>query len=170
MPNYVMKLKIMCWNVNTRLLHCINYAQFLTDFDFIFVEEVGLPDNKLPNLNDFVPISDPEVKFRQHGGVAVYVRENMKANIFDLKFKETFISFQHKSFKNSVFMGVYMPHSESKFFKPELFAELSTHIEHYSANNFSIYAGGDYNSRVKDLNNLIIGTFFHSELHFEVNS
>ena len=66
----------MFWNVNGRWKQIVdNCTTLLQGNDFMFLSETKLPVGCLPTIKNFQVFTDPNIKLRHRGGVAVYVHE-----------------------------------------------------------------------------------------------
>ena len=107
---------------------------FKTDKEIIFISETHCNVNSLENLNDFTVYGDPSFPaLQKHGGLAVYVKNNLPEYTKNLRFSKFTISFTISIMPNIFFMGVYTLLIQ-KGCQPSL--------------------GGDFNSRLRDINEL----------------
>ena len=103
-----------------------------------------------------------------------YVKNSYAKNIFDLSFGECYVTFRFDFAPTYIVGGVYIQPENSKYFSPNMFAELDSLLSrciecdyipfiiyyiilyyiilYYIILYYIIFIGGDFNSRLGDLN------------------
>ena len=127
------------------------------DFDVLFILETNLAASVLPDIKHFTAFADPNTKSSRHGGIALYIRNNIAENVFDISYKECYISFRFDFAPEFLYDGVYIQPENSKYFKINMFAELDLLLHKCTEWHLTPYVGGDFNSRLGDLN--LLGTW-----------
>ena len=78
----------------------------------------------------------------------------MCKNIFSIRHNECYLSFRLDFAPNYVFCGVYIQPENAKYFQSKMFADVNSLLHGYRQNGFVPFIGGDFNSRLGDLNKL----------------
>ena len=118
-----MSLRMMFWNVNGRWKQITDtFPVSLHGYDFMFLSETKMAVGSLPNLKNFQIFSDPNVKTRHRGGVAVYAHERISKYVIKVTYDECFISFMLSNSPEYVFIGVYLPPQDSVYADTSAFA------------------------------------------------
>ena len=94
-------------------------------YDFIFILESNLATPVLLEIENYTAYADPNLKICKHGGIAAYVKNSYAKNIFDLSFSACYITFRF-DFAPTYIVGVYIQPENSKYFSPNMFAELDS--------------------------------------------
>ena len=92
------------------------------------------------------------------------------SNIFDLSYDECYVSFRLDIAPTYLFGGVYINPENSKYFTPEMFAELDSLLVRCDENDYIPYIGGDFNSRLDDFNLLCSSCHYESNVDKTTNS
>ena len=124
----------------------------------------------LPTIVNYTTFADPKKKFCNHGGIAAYVKNCFASNIFDLSYNECYVSFRLDIAPTYLFGGVYINPENSKYFTPEMFAELDSLLVRCDENDYIPYIGGDFNSRLGDFNLLCSSCHYESNVDKTTNS
>ena len=124
----------------------------------------------LPKIVNYTTFADPKKKFCNHGGIAAYVKNCFASNIFDLSYNECYVSFRLDIAPTYLFGGVYINPENSKYFTPEMFAELDSLLVRCDENDYIPYIGGDFNSRLGDFNLLCSSWHYESNVDRTTNS
>ena len=150
-----MSLKLLFWNVNGRWKQIAdNFPTSLHGYDFMFLSETKLPVGYLPVINNYQTFIDPNVKLRHRGGVAVYVHERISKYVTKVSYDECFVSFMLSNSPKHIFIGVYLPPEDSVYADPTAFARLCDLLLKCRDKGLTPFLGGDFNSRLGELNNL----------------
>ena len=125
----------------------------MNDFDFVFIEETHCNGNVLPTIDGFNIIADPAFPIlSSHGGIAVYLKTRLFEYVSNIRFTKISLSFKLTCFPKYCFMAVYMYPEDSRNHNTEDFGILSEEIEHWLEQGIIPFIGGDFNSRMGDLN------------------
>ena len=107
----------------------------------------------MEDIENFVKFGDPNFPlFQKHGGIAVFVNSVYAQYIIDMRFTKCSISFSISVFPNIFFMGVYVYPSSSNNYRETDFAIVINEANYWMTKGFHPYIGGDFNSRIGDLN------------------
>ena len=102
--------------MNGRLKHIIAQNQKIFDFyDIVFISETHLPHDCMPDITDFKKYSDPDIKTKERGGIALYTKKSLSKNVYDINYDNCFITFKLDCIPNVVFIGVYFPPENSLY-------------------------------------------------------
>ena len=150
-----MSLKYLFWNVNGRWKQIVDSCtMILQDYDFMFLSETKLPVGCLPTIKNYRIFIDPNIKLRHRGGVAVYVQEKLAKYVTKIRYEECFVSFMLSNVPKYMFIGVYIPPEDSVYADPGAFARLSELLLECRKNGFTPFLGGDFNSRIGNMNDI----------------
>ena len=83
-------------------------------------------------------------------------------NIFNLSYSDCYVIFRFDFAPSYIFDGVYIQLENSKYLTSRMFAEVDSLLSHCIEYNYIPYIGGDFNSRLGDLN-LLSNTWHYSE-------
>ena len=100
----------------------------------------------------YSPIADKHY-VHSYGGVAAYIRNNLFSQISKVEFHKCFILIEFSCFPSYSFYGVYIQPVDSKHFELDMFSDLASSIYECIENERVPFVGGDFNSRLGDLNN-----------------
>ena len=108
----------------------------------------------LPKIQSYTKISNPSVKQCNHGGIVVYVKNNIFKNVFNITHNECFLTFRLDIAPQYIFGGVYIQPENSRYFNMKMFADLDTLLVNIQENGYIPFIDGDFNARLGDLNKL----------------
>ena len=121
--------------------------------DIVFLSETHRNVSILEKVENFVSYGDPTFPTTQnHGGMAVYVSSLYAQYVKDLRFTKCSISFTLTHVPETFFMGVYIYPPASSNYSDADYAVVINEINYWTGKGFHPYIGGDFNSRVGDLN------------------
>ena len=168
-----MTIKFLWWNINKRL-YLYNENVSITPFrhstyDIIFIFETNLVSSALPKIDNYTALANPNLKYCTHGGIAVFVKNTIIKNVFDLTHNACYIAFRLDTVPSYIFGGVYIQPENSRYFTPNMFAELDTLLSRCVEYNYTPYIGGDFNSRLGDLNILSTSWHYHKNVDQTTN-
>ena len=123
-------------------------------YDIIFISEISIGYGGLPSLLGYKPFSDNTILTRNCGGIAVYIKDNIAAHVFALSFNPCYISFRLDFCPSYIFIGTYIQPEGSRYFTPNMFADLAGVLLKCQENNLIPILGGDMNCRPGNLNDL----------------
>lgn len=118
---------------------------------FVFETHCGLLG--LPTIKGYNAICDPHYS-KTYGGIACFIKDSLLSFVDKIKYFDSYISFKLSNFPAYTFIATYIQPTDSKYFYPELFSKLASHIISQINNGYIPLIGGDFNSRLKDLNYL----------------
>ena len=157
-PDNVIQIRVAWWNVNKKfylqektnqkLFSCV----FDSKYDLVFLSETNLDYNSLPEIEGYVLISDPSVVKCNHGGLAWYIKASLAKHVFDINYKQCYISLRVDLFPKLVFIGAYIQPEGGRYFDPTMFSDVANITETARRKGLIPYVGGDFNSRLGDLN------------------
>ena len=151
MPDAHTVFNIRWWNVNGRWTSIDK--KFMIKKDFVFISETHANVKSLDAVSNFEAFGDPNFPlFQRHGGMAVYVTSVYAQYIVDLRFTRCTISFALSVVPGVFFMGVYVYPSSSPNYQYTDFAVVANEIDYWMSKGYEPYIGGDFNSRVGDMN------------------
>ena len=152
----------MCSDENT------SFTPFCDEYDIIFILESNLTASVLPNFAEYTAIANPSLKYCNHGGIAVYVKNYLIKSVMDISFNECYVTFRLDTAPNYLFGGVYIQPENSKYFSPNMFADLDTLLLRCTEHNFIPFIGGDFNARMGDFNEL--STLLHYQKNVDMKT
>ena len=120
--------------------------------DVIFILESNLSTPVLTKIENYTAYADANLKICKHGGIAAYAKNSYAKNIFDLSFSECYVTFRFDFAPTYIVRGVYIQPENSKYFSPNMFAELDSLLSRCIECDYIPFIGGDFNSRLGDLN------------------
>ena len=127
----------------------------MKNLDIIFLSETHCSVNILDNVNGFTKYGDPAFPMvKKHGGAAVYVRDEYVKYVKNLRFSKSIISFSPSNIPNLFFMGVYIYPIDSCNYEDTDYGSVVDDIKYWLTKGYHPYIGGDYNSRIGDINKL----------------
>ena len=97
-------------------------------------------------------VADPLFSSKSHGGMASYVNLRLFPYITNIRFTKCTLSFSFSILPGFCFMLVYLYPRDSPNFELNDFGILSEEISFWINKGFVPYLGGDYNSRLGDIN------------------
>ena len=121
-------------------------------YDIIFIFESNLAYSALPEIDNYTVFSNPENRYCKHGGIALYLKDNIATHIFDITYNECFIMFRLDFAPSRMFGGVYMYHERSVYYEDRMFADVDKMLSKCNEMGIIPFIGGDFNARVGDLN------------------
>ncbi len=124
----------------------------MVDYDIVFISETHSNGQLLQKVDGYNIIADPSFSFQTHGGMASYVKSRLAPYITNIRFTKCTLSFSISIIPGFSFMLVYMYPYDSYNFELNDFGILSEEISYWINNGFVLYMGGDYNSRLGDIN------------------
>ena len=85
--------------------------------DIVFLCETHTNVSSLPTIHGFTIFGDPSFPlFIKHGGLAVYIKNNLAQYINELRFGKCTFSFNISCLPNTFFMGTYVYPIDSENF------------------------------------------------------
>ena len=96
--------------------------------DVIFILESNLATAALPKIENYTALADPTQRYCTHGGIAAYVKNNILKSVIDLSYNECYVTFKLDFAPSYIFGGVYIQPENSKYFTPNMFAQLDSLI------------------------------------------
>ena len=127
----------------------------MKDYDFVFIEETHCNGNVLPIIDGFNIIADPSFPtLSSHGGIALYIKTHLFEYVSSIRFTKISLSFKLTCFPKYCFMAVYMYPEDSNNHDTADFGILSEEIDHWLEQGIIPFIGGDFNSRLGDLNQI----------------
>ena len=120
--------------------------------DIIFVCETLLSLTGLPDIKGYKAYADKNYDCSKSRGLAFYIKTNLAPEVTNVTFNQFYISFQLKTAPSYIFFGIYFQHSESRNFIPTQFNLVGNHLKKHTDAKRKVIAGGDFNSRVGDIN------------------
>ena len=84
----------------------------------------------------------------------MYIKNNLVKNVMDISYNRSFLAFRFDFGPSYLFGGVYIQPENSKNFEPGMFADLDTLTSRCIEYDYTPFIGGDFNSRLGDLNDL----------------
>ena len=146
------------WNKNKRLYLLGNAENVeLTPFvnsvyDIIFIFESNLAHSATPKIKNYTCFVNPTKTISIHGGIAVYIKNNLSKKLINIKYGECFITFRLDNTPHILFGGVYIQPENSKYFKLTMFSQIDSILVDCKRYNYTPFIGGDFNSRIGDIN------------------
>ena len=141
------------WNVNGRW-PMIDTSFMHDSYDIVFISETHCNGSLLKSVNGFNIVSDPNFKSNTHGGLAAYISVKLYPYITNIRFSKCSLSFSFTTLPGFCFIGVYMYPIDSMNFELDDFGLLSEDILFWLNKDFVPFVGGDFNSRLGDINSL----------------
>ena len=124
----------------------------MADYDIVFICETHANGELLKNVDGFHIIADPVFSSKSHGGMASYVNLKLFPYVTNIRFTKCTLSFSFSTLPGYCFMLVYMYPLDSPNFDLNDFGILSEEISFWINKGFVPFMGGDYNSRLGDIN------------------
>ena len=84
----------------------------------------------------------------------MYIKSNIATNIFDITYNQCFITFRLDFTPNEMFGGVYIQPKGSRYYSDNMFADVDAMLTKCVQNGYIPFFGGDFNSRLGNLNEL----------------
>ena len=132
-------------------------------YDIIFIFESNLPHLALPKIDGYTVFSNPENKYCKHGGIAMYIKDNISSNIFDITYNECFMTFRLDFTPERMFGGVYIQPEGSKYYSDKMFADFDQELLKCCEHGYIPFIGGDFNSRLGNLNTIAPNTWKYED-------
>ena len=154
-----MHIDILWWNINRKpniILIPTSPTCTITP-SIIFISEVSIGHGGLPKIPNYTLISDTSVATRNHGGIAVYIKDNIVNHVFQVQYNTCYVAFRLDFCQNFMFIGVYIQPESSKYFSPNMFSDVASLLLDCKEKSIVPIVGGDFNARPGDLN-----TYFNS--------
>ena len=126
----------------------------MVDYDIIFISETHSNGQLLKKVEGYHIIADPSFLSKTHGGMAAYVKSRLYCYISDIRFTKCTLSFSISTLPGFCFMLVYIYPYDSYNFEIGDFGILSEELSYWVNKGFIPYIGGDFNSRLGDINTL----------------
>ena len=140
----------------------------MNEKDLVFLSETHANVKSLGAVPNFESFGDPNYPlFQNHGGQAVYISSTYAQYIIDLRFTRCSISFALSVVPDVFFMGVYVYPPTSPNHKDTDFAIVIEEIDYWMSKGYTPFIGGDFNSRIQDINMLSAKTL---KWKFEANA
>ena len=139
------------WNVNGRWR--IADKEFLNSTDIIFISESHCSCLSMPEIDGFKIVGDNNFPLiSKHGGNVAYIKNEIYEHIISLRYSKVSLAFNFSFAPNVVFMGNYIYPINSYNYVEGDFAILSNDIHYWLEKGAIPYIGGDFNSRIGDIN------------------
>ena len=106
----------------------------------------------LPTIPNYKLFSDISVDTRICGGIIVYIKNNIANHVFQIKYNTCYISFRLDFCPELIFIGTYIQPESSKYFSPNMFADVASLLIDCKEKLLTPMIGGDFNSRPGDIN------------------
>ena len=154
-----MHIDILWWNINRKpniILIPTSPTCTITP-SIIFISEVSIGHGGLPKIPNYTLISDTSVATRNHGGIAVYIKDNIVNHVFQVQYNTCYVAFRLDFCQNFMFIGIYIQPESSKYFSPNMFSDVASLLLDCKEKSIVPIVGGDFNARPVDLN-----TYFNS--------
>ena len=157
MPDITNKKKntinIYWWNTNGRWP--IMDKKFMYNYDVIFISETHCNGKLLPNVQGFQLLYDVNYPLKtSQGGQAAYVSVRFYPFLENIRYSKCTVSFAVATIPNYSFMSVYINPVDSYYFAIGDFGLVSEEISYWTEKSCTPFIGGDYNSRLGNLNEL----------------
>ena len=120
-------------------------------YDIVFIFESNLAYSALPEIDKYTVFCNPE-RYCKHGGIALYVKDNIANHIFDITYNECFIMFRLDFAPERMFGGVYIYPESSIYYLDKMFADVDQMLAKCHERGYIPFIGGDFNARLGDLN------------------
>ena len=121
-------------------------------YDIVFIVETHCNAKLLEAIDGFQIIGDPLFNSSSFGGIAAYVNRRWSPMLQNIRFSKCSLSFSLSEIPGFAFMVVYVYPLDSINFNLEDFGILSEEVEYWNMKGFVIYFGGDFNSRMGNMN------------------
>ena len=123
--------------------------------NLVFLSETHANVKLLPKVHGFTVFGDStHPHLTKHGGISVYVKNDLVPYVNDLRFSKSTLSFRISTIPYTFFMGVYIYPYDSNNFCDTDYAELIRDIMYWMDKGYQPYIGGDFNSRIGDINQI----------------
>ena len=123
--------------------------------DIIFLSETHCHNKSLGNITNFKVYGDPSFPlFQRHGGLAVYINSFYNPYVNNLRFSKCTLSFTLSIILKIFFMGLYVYPTDSDNFDVGDFGIIADEISYWTSRGFIPFIGGDFNSRLGNINEL----------------
>ena len=143
-------INVCFWNVNGRW--SIIDVKFMDNFDIIFLSETHVNGSLLKHVDGYKIISDPSFASNNSGGMVAYVKLKLFPYITNIRFSKCTLSFSLSILPGFCFILVYMYPLDSMNYELNDFGIYSEEISYWLDYGFTPYIGGDFNSRLGNLN------------------
>ena len=126
----------------------------LSCYDILCFSETHIASANLPCINNYRKVADPPIQYLKRWGTAIYVSNKFSKYIFGISYNQTYVSLRLTICPQLKFCSVYITCENSAYANAGSFGHLTQLLCECASHKQIPILGGDFNSRVGDLNNI----------------